>query len=151
MKAEPAMQLPAQILPPKVVFFPAGPPAQPEGAALSLGNCTAQIPAPFLQCQLPQSPCFPPTAKVQGKTVNDFHREQEQALSAFPASAHCQHWLSHYLLTVGIQCPPAGDILCILSSWILRAQAVLWQAVSWHPSCISACETLQISISRRAG
>lgn len=90
-------------------FHLTGPPAQPEGAALSLGNCTARLTAPFLQSQLPWSPCSPSAAKAQCRTVDDFQREQEQPLSAFTASAHWQRWVSHYLVTAGIQCAILQD------------------------------------------
>lgn len=40
--------------PPNTVFFQlAGTSVQPEGAVLSLGNCTSQITTSFLWCQLP--------------------------------------------------------------------------------------------------
>lgn len=78
-------------------FFPAS--AQPEGAALSLGNCTAWTTSPFLQCQLPWSPCSPSAAEVQGKAVN----ETGAGTSAFPAPGPWQPWVSHPLLPAGIQ------------------------------------------------
>lgn len=44
MKAEPAVQLPAQMIPPNIAVFQlTGAAVQSEGAALSLGNCTARI------------------------------------------------------------------------------------------------------------